>query len=1264
MSSQRFMSRTGSHLDLFAQSLRQGGPLPPGAPGLPSSEQLGDRSAAATSLPPPAAGAAPLRLANPHARPLARPGGGHARSRTHTSTNSDVTAASAAHVSVGGGSDAMCAPMQAPDGGIGVAATQGHSAAHRRPQPPRPRPKLGTFEGVFVPVVLSIWGIIVLLRYGFILGQAGLVATIAMFSLGYFVTTMTTLSLSAIATNGVVGGGGPYYMISRSLGPEFGGSIGIVFYLGTVFAGAMSLLGFVEPLLNNFGASRGSAARVLPDTGMWPLAYASLLLLVCLGICLVGSQLFARTSAFLGIVLMTATSVFMLSMALRRPFDIPERHVHFHGFNRAVLASNMWPEFSTSDDGTSQTMFSIFSLIFPACSGILTGASMSGDLRSPGRSIPAGTLGAQLFTYSLYVILAVAMAASIDRETLKVNMNVMQEIALIPQTITFGVIATSVFGALGNIIGAAKMLEAMAIDNLLPVLAPFGTVMASGEPGIAIVFTWASIQLLLVFVKDMNQMGPFLTMASLLTFGVFNLACFVLKMSGSPNFRPGFPHFSLLSAAVGFIGCFAFMIVVDMSNALLSIAVCAIVFSLIHYYCPPKSWGDVTQSLIYHQVRKYLLRLDVRKQHVKFWRPQILLLVDDPRLKYHLIKFMNDLKKGGLLILGHVLRGKFEDQLAEYKMSMPSWLRFIDIAQIKAFVQVTIAPSERAGAQSMLTGSGLGAMNPNMIVLGFYGDSLLDTDSASSGESGGHSDADLSDPEQLQARTSRGRVPGLPKPHSPESVPAELNEIFAHRPLSPRSPPTPAAAAPPAAPQIAKVRRRLHTRQSSLHVNTDVEDQAVLDELQADPLVSSLSRSVEAVGSIQPCDYVGIIEDSLALGKSVAIARGFNRMSFPQRKTGVDLGTSLRQTARDAASAAASHSRGEGEPLLGSTIPRVYGDAERGTFDPSPLRARGHGERGFIDLWPVQTVPASGSGVPSFDTYTLVLQMGTILSMVPHWKELFELRVFVFVEFEEDAEVEQQRVEHLVAGLRIGAQVRSAWLRSRSDDVPSMSQTYEQLLKSTAHTPHMASGRFDVLGMDPETDRLRDGAWLSAGGVGAAVGGSGGASIESVLDALAQPASPWPLHPHRASEYVAFPMFGTVDEQHAHDLESCAECEAAEAAGVPSAHAGLRGAAEATTDPRLAGHAEPPSTPSGRPPSIFSLLPAHTQSIVINELMCRMSGTGETGVVFVTLPAPRPGASGSASASITYLDQLEALTNGLPPTVLVHGRGVTVTMEL
>src|SRR6187402_3522439 len=203
-----------------------------------------------------------------------------------------------------------------------------------------------------------------------------------------------------------------------------------------------------------------------------------------------------------------------------------------------------------------------------------------------------------------------------------------------------------------------------------------------------------------------------------MTFLVMNLACFLLKIGSAPNFRPSFHFFNWQTALAGTLVSGAAMFFVDGLYATGCVGV-LIFFLIIHYASPPKSWGDVSQSLIYHQVRKYLLRL--KQEHVKFWRPQILLLVNDPRRQYKLIQFCNSMKKGALYILGHVIvTDDFGGSVPEARRQQAAWKKYIDFSEIKAFVNIAISPGVEWGARNIVLNAGLGGMRPNIAVMGFY----------------------------------------------------------------------------------------------------------------------------------------------------------------------------------------------------------------------------------------------------------------------------------------------------------------------------------------------------------------------------------------------------------------------------------------------------------------------------------------------------------------------------------------------------------------
>lgn len=389
--------------------------------------------------------------------------------------------------------------------------------------------------------------------------------------------------------------------------------------------------------------------------------------------------------------------------------------------------------------------------------------------------------------------------------------------------ILLGEIATSLFSSLMGVIGSAKLLQALARDKLIPGLSIFGQGTKIGdEPTYAIIVTYAVAQL--TMLADINQIASFVTMTYLLTFIITNLACFLLTIGSAPNFRPSFHFFNWQTAFFGTLVSAAVMFFVDRLYAAMSVGIMAFIFLLIHYTTPPKSWGDVSQSLIYHQVRKYLLRL--RSDHIKFWRPSVLLLVNDPRRQYKLIQFCNSLKKGGLFILGHVIVTQdFPGAVAEAKQQQSNWQKYIDFSKIKAFINISISPAVEWGARNVVLGAGLGGMRPNIVVMGFF---------------------NLNDLRHSQTLVD---VPS-PQPSRPASV--RSLELRASKDLKSPKPKDP--------------KKRLQKDVETLRGR----------------LPTDINRPEGAIGA---CSYMTVLEDMvLRLQINVAIGKGFQELELPSPK--------------------------------------------------------------------------------------------------------------------------------------------------------------------------------------------------------------------------------------------------------------------------------------------------------------------------------------------------------------------------------------------
>ncbi|CAI5758153.1 unnamed protein product [Candida verbasci] len=781
---------------------------------------------------------------------------------------------------------------------------------------------LGTFDGVFLPVSLNVLSILMFLRFGFIIGQMGILGTMGLLILSYSIDILTTLSISAISTNGTVKGGGAYYMISRSLGPEFGGAIGIIFVIGQILNSSLNVVGFIEPLLVNFGYNEGDLYQLLPTGYVWNVFYSTILLSICTIIAMVGSSLISKTAFFLFIILTISTLSIPISTLFVKPYyplEPPFNNILYTGLSWKTWLENLYPKFTSGAAGSvlppdqHETVRDMFGIFFPATAGILAGASMSGELKNPSKSIPNGTLKGLFVTFLLYSLVILSMGAAIPRDLLHVDIKVIQTVNLSSSIIIAGEFSTSLFSVIMGIVGAATMINAIADDKIIPGLSIFTTSKKSSTDkkkaqiySIIAVFFIAQIFLF----SDINQIATFITMAFLMTFIVTNIACFLLRLGSAPNFRPSFKYFSTRTAGLGAMVCFIAMFIVDGISATLVLFCLTVLILLIHYSTPPSKFGDISQLLIYHQVRKYLLRLKL-EMSVKYWRPQILLLCDNPRTSWNLIGFCNHLKKGGLYVLGHVVLMNDDTNTSsnndknssvfsastyqEVRKQKQAWVKTRDMSKIKAFVQIALGPTLPWGVRNVYLGSGLGGMRPNITVLGFY----------------------------------------------------DFEKHGIEMPVIPKS--------------------------------FDSSDKCI------DQLPTDYCRKEKKVSINQ---WVQIVEDLIILQATVAVAANFKTLKLPKFTHSNNWFTRKRQMLH-------------------------------------------HEDFKYIDLYPIQMSSINqlkdGQSVLStnFDTYTLILQLGSILSTTDEWNLTnHKVRVIVFVEFETEINDENERLNKLLSSLRIDAEIK------------------------------------------------------------------------------------------------------------------------------------------------------------------------------------------------------------------------------------------------
>ncbi|BFF96311.1 solute carrier family 12 member 9 [Drosophila madeirensis] len=605
--------------------------------------------------------------------------------------------------------------------------------------PERSGRTLGTFAGVFSPVALSMFSALVFIRVGYIVGNAGLYITLLQFLIAYGILLFTVASVCAISTNGAIEGGGVYFMISRTLGLEFGGSIGTLFFFANVVGSAMAISGCTEGIMDNFGPGGhfvGDGAT-LPDGKWWRFLTSSIINTCQLLVCLVGAALFAKTSVIiLATVTVSLVATYISFLALGGNNDkipVPVENTYYNqstflpytGLSANTLSDNLGAQYG--HDYTSNNKMvdfsTTFGVLFSGVTGIMAGANMSGELKNPAKSIPWGTLSAVAFTFVAYIILSFLMSCTTPGVTMRNNYLFLMPVNAWPPFTAIGILTATFSTGLSNLIGSSRILEALSKDQVFGSLLNFvlhGT--WKGNPIAAVAVSWVMVECILL-IGSFNIIAQINSVLFMLSYLATNLACLGIELTGAPNFRPLFKYFTWHTCLVGLLGTLIMMFVINPIYASICIILCLILVIALHLFSPATQaaqWGSISQALMFHQVRKYLLMLDPRKDHVKFWRPQILLLVSSPRSCCPLVDFVNDLKKSGLYIIGHVIVGDF--QSVEDVEENQQWWSFLDHMRVKAFTEVTLSRSIREGVQHLTRLSGIGAMKPNTIILGFYDD--------------------------------------------------------------------------------------------------------------------------------------------------------------------------------------------------------------------------------------------------------------------------------------------------------------------------------------------------------------------------------------------------------------------------------------------------------------------------------------------------------------------------------------------------------------
>ncbi|KAG1930719.1 solute carrier family 12 member 2 isoform X1 [Pimephales promelas] len=613
--------------------------------------------------------------------------------------------------------------------------------------------KFGWIKGVLVRCMLNIWGVMLFIRMTWIVGQAGIAYSCVIVIMATVVTTITGCSTSAIATNGFVRGGGAYYLISRSLGPEFGGSIGLIFAFANAVAVAMYVVGFAETVVELLASSGALMFDQINDVRI----IGTITVILLLGISVAGMEWEAKAQIFLLVILVTAIFNYFIGSFIR--VESKERF-GFFGYDTGIFADNFGPDFR------GETFFSVFSIFFPAATGILAGANISGDLADPQLAIPKGTLLAILITGLVYIGVAISAGACIVRDATGIERNdtltgivnctdaackfgydfnsckqmveggkspckfglhhdfqVMSVVSGFSPLITAGIFSATLSSALASLVSAPKVFQALCKDNIYPGIGVFGKGYGkNNEPLRGYLLTFG-IALAFILIAELNVIAPIISNFFLASYALINFSVFHASLANSPGWRPSFKYYNMWASLAGAILCCVVMFIINWWAALLTNVIVLSLYIYVSYKKPDVNWGSSTQALTYHQALTHSLQLCGVADHIKTYRPQCLVMTGAPNSRPAILHLVHAFTKNvGLMVCGHVRISSRRPNFKELNSDMVRYQRWLLNNNSKAFYTPVVAEDLRQGTQYLLQAAGLGRLRPNTLVLGFKND--------------------------------------------------------------------------------------------------------------------------------------------------------------------------------------------------------------------------------------------------------------------------------------------------------------------------------------------------------------------------------------------------------------------------------------------------------------------------------------------------------------------------------------------------------------
>jgi len=553
---------------------------------------------------------------------------------------------------------------------------------------------------VFLTTISTILGAILFLRFGWAVGNLGFWGVVGVIVVGHIVTITTAMAVSEIATNQKVEGGGAYFIISRSFGLDIGAAIGIALFLAQAISVAFYVIAFSEafhPLFDYFG-------YVMTDNRLIAIpAMGALTLLILTK----GADMGVKALYIVAGILFVSIILFFTGSS---DYVAPE--------NRMVM-----------NVGNPENFFYVFTIIFPAFTGIAAGLGLSGDLKEPKKSIPLGTLTATITGMVVYFFIAYKLTMSASPEDLVNDQLIMGKIASWGPAIPIGLAAATISSALGSIMIAPRTLQALGADKIFPTsfinkwTSKENT--AKKEPINATILTCV-IAFVFVGAGNINAVAEIISMFFMVTYGAINLVSFFEHFAADPSYRPTFKSKWYLSL-IATIACFWLMFKMNFTYAMMStILMVGIYFAVIYFNKEKKALSKIFQGVIFQISRKLQLFLQKSNTDVEEndWRPSVVSLSKDNFTSmdgFNLLRWISSKYGFGTYI--HMVEGYLsKSNSLKAEKIVENSLKLTETTNNKIFFRGIVSPSMTSAIAQMVQMPGVTGKKNNTVLFNFNRD--------------------------------------------------------------------------------------------------------------------------------------------------------------------------------------------------------------------------------------------------------------------------------------------------------------------------------------------------------------------------------------------------------------------------------------------------------------------------------------------------------------------------------------------------------------